>query len=48
MECKFKVPDLEKTKMDKSIEVRTLEPKSLDTTAQFFQIILMPQIPQNR
>ena len=47
MECKFKVPDLEKIKMDKSKEARTLGPRSLDTATQFPQITLMTQIPQN-
>ena len=47
MECKFKVPDFDKIKMDKSKEVRTLGPRSLEITMQFPQITLMPQIPQN-
>ena len=46
MTCKFKVPDFEKRKMDKSKEVRTLGPRCLDTTSQFPQITLIPQIPK--
>ena len=48
MTCKFKVSDFEKRKMDKSKEVRTLGPRCLDTTSQFPQITLIPQIPQNK